>query len=107
MRVGERIERSATVSRRGQVTLPAEVRRALGVGPHDRVAFVVEGATVRLHRTRAEIVARTAGSLQGYFPTVPLSAEKERQQFEEGVTQEATGRATRSRRPPFERNCWP
>ena len=31
------------VSSKGQVTLPVECRRALGVRPHDRVAIQLEG----------------------------------------------------------------
>lgn len=32
----------STITQRGQVTLPAEVRRRLGVKPSDRVEFVIE-----------------------------------------------------------------
>ncbi len=32
----------------GRVTLPAAIRRLLGVRPGDAVAFVAEGATVRV-----------------------------------------------------------
>jgi antitoxin PrlF len=37
-----------TVTQRGQVTIPAEVRRLLGAKPRDKIAFRVEGDTVRL-----------------------------------------------------------
>ena len=37
-----------TITGRGQVTLPASVRRLLGVSAGERVAFVVEGDTVRV-----------------------------------------------------------
>jgi AbrB family looped-hinge helix DNA binding protein len=37
-----------TITQRGQVTIPAEVRRVLGVGARDRVAFEIENGTVRL-----------------------------------------------------------
>jgi antitoxin PrlF len=44
----------ATISRKGQVTIPANVRRQLGVGAAaDQVAFVVTGAgTVQLRPVR-------------------------------------------------------
>lgn len=32
----------STITQRGQVTLPAEVRRRLGVKPTDRVEFIIE-----------------------------------------------------------------
>jgi AbrB family looped-hinge helix DNA binding protein len=34
-----------TVTVKGQVTIPVEVRRALGVKPHDRVRFVLDPST--------------------------------------------------------------
>ena len=38
----------STITTKGQVTIPAEVRRHLGVGQHDRVAFVIEDDQVRI-----------------------------------------------------------
>jgi antitoxin PrlF len=35
-------EALATVTSKGQITIPVEVRRHLGLKAHDRVAFVVE-----------------------------------------------------------------
>jgi antitoxin PrlF len=37
-----------TITQRGQVTIPAEVRRLLGANPRDKIAFRVEGDCVRL-----------------------------------------------------------
>jgi antitoxin PrlF len=37
-----------TITQRGQVTIPAEVRKLLGVKPRDKIAFRVDGGTVRL-----------------------------------------------------------
>jgi antitoxin PrlF len=37
-----------TITQRGQVTIPAEVRRLLGANPRDKIAFRIEGDTVRL-----------------------------------------------------------
>jgi AbrB family looped-hinge helix DNA binding protein len=40
---------AATLTQRGQVTIPAEVRRHLGVGPRDKVAFAIDDdSSVRL-----------------------------------------------------------
>lgn len=41
-------EITTTITQRGQVTIPAEVRRMLGVQPRDKVAFTIEGNEVRL-----------------------------------------------------------
>jgi antitoxin PrlF len=38
----------ASITQRSQVTIPAEVRRKLGLKPRDKVAFVIEGDQVRL-----------------------------------------------------------
>ena len=38
----------SSVSPKGQVTIPAEIRRLLGVRPKDRVRFEVEDGRVRL-----------------------------------------------------------
>ena len=41
-------EITTTITQRGQVTIPAEVRRILGVKPRDKVTFTIEGNEVRL-----------------------------------------------------------
>ncbi|MBI2941108.1 MAG: AbrB/MazE/SpoVT family DNA-binding domain-containing protein [Chloroflexi bacterium] len=47
-----------TVTQRGQVTLPAEVRRLLGIKPRDKVAFTIEEGRVGLRP--AAFTLRTA-----------------------------------------------
>jgi antitoxin PrlF len=41
----------STVTRKGQTTIPGEIRRALEIKPGDRLEYVVEGdhATIRVH----------------------------------------------------------
>lgn len=41
---------TSTITQRGQVTLPAEIRRLLGVGVRDQVEFIVDDGEVRLRR---------------------------------------------------------
>lgn len=41
-------EIAATITQRSQVTLPAEVRRLLGLKPRDKVIFAIENDAVRL-----------------------------------------------------------
>ncbi len=41
---------SSSVSPKGQITIPVEVRTLLGVKPKDRVAFIVDGEAVRISR---------------------------------------------------------
>jgi bifunctional DNA-binding transcriptional regulator/antitoxin component of YhaV-PrlF toxin-antitoxin module len=37
-----------TITQRGQVTIPVEVQRLLGVGPRDKVAFAIDQDQVKL-----------------------------------------------------------
>lgn len=53
-----------TITQRGQVTVPAEVRRRLGVGPKDRLAFVIEDDTL-IRLEKAEFTLESAfGSVE-------------------------------------------
>jgi antitoxin PrlF len=86
------VELLATVTDKGQVTVPAEVRRRLGIKPRDKLAFVLDGDTVRLVR-RGSVVARTAGALKG--ATIPVSAEEMREEAEIAIASEVVERMSR------------
>ena len=45
---------TAKITSKGQITVPNEVRRALGVGVGDRLAFNDENGTMRVTPVRAE-----------------------------------------------------
>ena len=79
----------STVTTKGQVTIPVEIRRLLQVQPRDRIAFVVEDEKVRLVRSQS-VVARTAGALKSAKP--PLTTEELREVAEKAIAQEATSR---------------
>jgi antitoxin PrlF len=49
--------KTSSLTSKGQVTIPAEVRRLLGLQPGDRVAFVVDGPEVRLVRRESRVEA--------------------------------------------------
>jgi antitoxin PrlF len=55
----------SSVSPKGQITMPAEVRRRLGIKVRDEVAIEVEGDTVRIIPIRSRLLAHVgiAGSL--------------------------------------------
>lgn len=82
-------EASSRVTIKGQVTIPVEVRRLLGIAPHDEVAFVVEGKRVELKR-RGSVVAKTAGALKSDTP--PATAEELRRAAEIAIAEEAVRR---------------
>lgn len=48
---------TSTLTTKGQVTIPADVRKRLGLRPGDRVAFLVDGDEVRLVRRENRIEA--------------------------------------------------
>jgi antitoxin PrlF len=48
---------TSTLTTKGQVTIPADVRRRLGLHPGDLVAFIVDGDEVRLVRREKRIEA--------------------------------------------------
>ncbi|TAK37140.1 MAG: AbrB/MazE/SpoVT family DNA-binding domain-containing protein [Chloroflexota bacterium] len=79
----------STVTSKGQVTIPAEIRRMLRVSPHDKIAFVVEDDEVRIAR-RGSVVAQTAGVLKTDQP--PLSAEKLREAAEQAIAEDVSER---------------
>ena len=56
-------EITASVTERGQVTIPAEVRKALGIRARDKVSFVIDDGTVVLKKPRYTI-ATAAGSIK-------------------------------------------
>ncbi len=54
--------RFTTLTRKGQVTIPKNVRDRLGLKPHDKVEIVVEGDEARL-RKKGKTIAEVAGTL--------------------------------------------
>lgn len=58
----------SSVTSKGQVTIPLEVRRRLGVGTPDKVAFVLDEGVLRL-----QPVATSVASLYGPPPPCPAS----------------------------------
>jgi AbrB family looped-hinge helix DNA binding protein len=48
---------TSALTSKGQVTIPAGVRRRLGLHPGDRVGFIVEGEAVRIVRKENRIEA--------------------------------------------------
>ena len=62
-------EITTTITQRGQVTIPAEVRRVLGVKHKDKVTFTINDGEVRL--------APSAFSLESVYGSVKPSSKPE------------------------------
>ena len=63
---------SSSVSPKGQVTIPAEVRARLGIKPKDRVTITLDGDEVRLRPARF-----TLESACGSVPALPRGLDLE------------------------------
>lgn len=83
-------ERFSVVTRKGQITIPAEFRRALGLHEGDRVALVIDQHEVRLLRS-GSVVERTAGVFKSHKPA--LSAKQLREAAEQAFADEAVTRS--------------
>jgi len=83
-------EMRTVMTRKGQVTVPAEIRRQLGLKRGDRLAFVLDKGEVRLTRT-GSVVERTAGAFRTRRPA--LTAEELRDAAERAMAEEAEERA--------------
>ncbi len=78
------------VTRKGQVTVPAEIRRRLDLKEGDRVAFVMDNGEIRI-LTGGSVVDQTAGALKSHKP--PLSAEGLREVAEGAIAEETDERS--------------
>jgi len=82
-------EMRTVMTRKGQVTIPAEIRRQLGLGRGDKVTFVIDHGEVRVKRT-GSVVERTAGAFR--TRGAPLTAEELREAAERAMAEEAVER---------------
>src|SRR3954470_19153375 len=82
-------KRLGVVTRKGQITIPAEIRRALNIKEGDKVAFTMEQGEVKLTRTGSVALA-TAGALKSDVPA--LSPEEERKATEQAIADDVIRR---------------
>jgi antitoxin PrlF len=82
-------EQLTVVTRKGQVTIPADIRRALGIKEGDKIAFVLEDKQVKLTKKRSA-VEQTAGALKSDTPA--LTPQQEREAAEQAIAVEARER---------------
>jgi AbrB family looped-hinge helix DNA binding protein len=84
-------ERLSVITRKGQVTLPAEIRRSLDLKQGDKVAFRLENDQVWLVRS-ADVTQRTEGIFKRFVDT-PRSAEELRSAAEQAIADEVEERS--------------
>jgi AbrB family looped-hinge helix DNA binding protein len=77
------------VGRKGQVTIPVGIRRLLGVGPGDKVAFSVQNGKVELRAVRSPF----EGSFQAILALSPPRSWKETERLAAEEQAERSARA--------------
>ena len=75
----------STVTEKGQVTIPQEIRRIMGLQPRDKVRFEVDGEVVKISRASSKLL-----ELFGSVTPInrPEDFQKLREDFEKGVAEE-------------------
>lgn len=78
-------EFEAIITENGQVTIPLEIRRLMGLRPHDRIRFQVRGEEITISRVPSKLLA-------GFGAVTPKNQpediRKQREAFEEMVARE-------------------
>jgi len=85
--------RTTTVTRKGQVTIPAEIRAALGISEGDTIEFELEDSSARMRPRKGDVIDRTAGAVKSNLP--PMSAEELRVAAEIAIAQDVEERSRR------------
>lgn len=83
----------SSVTSKGQVTIPLEVRRRLGVGTPDKIAFIVDEDVVRLAPATTSLA-----SLYGSVPALPDESADLERELDEAMAEAADRLARRMER---------
>jgi AbrB family looped-hinge helix DNA binding protein len=75
------MEQVSSVSPKGQITLPADVRRRLGIKPKDKVSISLQGEVVVLKKAASELRA-------GYRSIPALTTRKSLEELTEIAAEE-------------------
>ncbi len=81
----------ATISNIGQVTIPPDIRRKLGLAPGDKLTFVLDD----VGKVTLRPVRYTVASLRGIVPALP---NRETDDFDDQIAEARHARANRTGR---------
>jgi len=81
---------SSVVTRKGQITVPSEIRRELGIKEGDRMTFTLNDGELTL-TTTGSVVEATAGAFKNYGPA--LTAEELRDAAEKAIAEDVVERS--------------
>ncbi len=62
----------AAVTSKGQITIPAEIRKQMNLGPQDKVVFTLLPNGTTIMRTKSRSVTSLAGTLKGVKKKVAI-----------------------------------
>ena len=83
-------ELETAITKKGQVTIPLEIRSRLGLKPRDKVLFELEGEVVKLRPAQSKV-------LRGFGAVTPRKRPEDfrelRQEFEKGVAEEVQAKS--------------
>lgn len=89
----ERVEAQSSMRKKGQVTVPHDVRDVLKLREGDKVAFVIDKNKKVEMVKKPSVVARTKGALKSQKPI--LTAEALRVEAERSMAEEAIRRSAK------------
>ncbi len=81
---------NAKVMAKGQVTIPKDVRKVLGVSDGDRISFVVEGDSVRIMNAAVFAMQMLQSQLKGEAERLGLTSDEEVMKLVKEVRNEGT-----------------
>jgi AbrB family looped-hinge helix DNA binding protein len=76
------MNRITTVSTKGQLVIPSEMRESLGIGPGTRIAVTLQGARIILEPVSAKLVDETRGLFAG-GPSLSTALKAERRRHKD------------------------
>jgi AbrB family looped-hinge helix DNA binding protein len=85
--------RLSKVKRKGQVTIPAEIRAALRIAEGDALEFELEDSVLQVRLRKGSIVERTKGMFKSDLP--PMTAEELRIAAETAIAEDVMERGRR------------
>jgi len=68
---------TAKVMAKGQVTIPKDIRKILGVASGDRISFIVEGSTVRIVNSAVYAMQLLQAEMAGEAERTGLTSDRD------------------------------
>ena len=66
----------AAITSKGQITIPAEIRKQMNLGPQDKVVFTLLPNGTTVMRAKSRSVSSLAGSISSKVKRVPVKDMK-------------------------------